>query len=103
LEVIFGNSNLSTLYSTGKCRKPKLSEGIRVKFLMRVRSLEAADTIYDLWKTASLHFEKMGGYDHRYSVRLNLLWRLEFEIEWQDEKQTKGKITILEISKHYGE
>ncbi len=70
---------------------------------MRVRSLEAAVTIHDLWKTASLHFEKLEGFENRYSVRLNLQWRLEFEIEWEDETKLTGKITLLEISKHYGD
>ena len=103
MEITFGNSELFNLYTKGKCRKPRLTEAIKKKFLMRVGSLEAAVTIHDLWKTASLHFEKLEGFENRYSVRLNLQWRLEFEIEWEDEKQLTGKITLLEISKHYGD
>lgn len=103
MDVEFGNKNLLNLYTTGKCRRPRLTEDIKKKFLMRVKSLKAAVTIYDLWQTSSMHFEKLQEYENRYSVRLNIQWRLEFEIEWNDEKQLTGRITLLEISKHYGD
>lgn len=69
---------------------------------MRIQQLEAAINIYDLWKTPSLNFEKLEGFENRYSVRIDNKWRLEMEIRWMDEKKTKGTIYIAEISKHYG-
>lgn len=70
---------------------------------MRIQQLEAAYTIHDLQKTSSLNFEKMQGTENSFSVRLNKKWRLEMDIEWEDDKQTRGKITVTELSKHYGD
>lgn len=70
---------------------------------MRVRSLEASDTIYDLWNSKSLHFERLEGFKNRYSVRLNKQWRLEFDVEWEVKDKIFKKVTLLEISKHYGD
>lgn len=70
---------------------------------MRFEQLEAAIDIYDLWKTASLNFEKLEGSQSRYSVRLSKKWRLEMEIDWENKEKTKGTICIVEISKHYGD
>jgi len=50
-----------------------------------------------------LHFEKLQGYKNRYSLRVTLKWRLEFEIEWKNEEKTIGKIYICELSQHYGD
>ena len=30
-------------------------------------------------------------------------WRLEIEIDWENEEKTSGEIYILELSKHYGD
>jgi len=68
---------------------------------MRIQSIEAAISIHDFWKSPSLKFEKLEGFKNRYSFRLDEKWRLEFEIEWENEEQTIGKFLILKISKHY--
>jgi len=49
----------------------------------------------------SYKFEKLAGYNSRYSIRLNKKYRLEIEIEWIDNKHTIGIFGIDEISKHY--
>ena len=68
-----------------------------------MQQLEASDTIYDLWNTPSLNFEKLEGYINRYSIRLTRSWRLEFELIWENEEKTIGKIIVVELSKHYGD
>ena len=70
---------------------------------MRIQQMEAAVTIHDLWKSASLNFEKLKGSKNRYSVRIDKKWRLEFEIDWQNNDQTVGVIYIEDITKHYGD
>lgn len=70
---------------------------------MRIQQLEAANTIYDLWQSGALNFEKLKGYENRFSLRLNMQWRLEIEIDWENEEKTSGEIYILELSKHYGD
>lgn len=69
---------------------------------MRIQQIEAANDIYDLWKTPSLNFEKLEGYENKYSIRVDDQWRLEFYIEWQNKEKTKGIVSIVELSKHYG-
>jgi len=103
LRVEFKNKSLIQLYETGKSRKYKLQQDILKKFFMRLQQLEAAINIYDLWKTPSLNFEKLEGFENRYSVRLSKRWRLEVEIDWEDKEKTKGIIYIVDISKHYGD
>jgi len=70
---------------------------------MRILQLEAAVDIHDLWKTVSLNFKKTKGYKERYSIRLDIKWRLEMEIDWQNDEKTIGIIHIIKISKHYGD
>jgi len=103
VEFEIRNKNLFDLYYKGKSRKYRLSNDVIDKFFMRMQQLEASHNIYDLWKTASLNFERLKGYENRYSVRLTNKLRLEMEIIWTDEEKTIGKIFILEISKHYGD
>lgn len=103
MQILFRNKHLIQLYETGKSRKYQLPPPVLEKFFMRVQQLEAAFDIYDLWKTTSLNFKRLEGYDNRFSLRIDRKYRLEIEIEWEDEEKTKGKVIILEISKHYGD
>lgn len=103
MEFEFTNKNLEALYTTGKHRKYKLQQDTLKKFVMRIQQIEAANTIHDFWKTPSLNFEKLKGYTNRYSMRVDRNYRLEMEIDWHDQSQTIGKISIIELSKHYGE
>jgi len=103
LKVEIKNKHLIELYEKGRSRKYRLSEEVIKKFFMRVQQLEASYTIHDLWKTPALNIEKLEGYKNRYSIRITKTWRLEFEIIWENEEKTFGKITVLELSKHYGD
>ncbi len=103
MQVEFKNKNLNQLYNEGKNSKYNLPQEILKKFFMRIQQLEAAVTIYDLWKSASLNFEKLKGFSNRYSLRLDKKWRLEIEMQWEDKEKTKGTAYIVEISKHYGD
>lgn len=97
----FGNKELEKLYTIGKSKKYKLSNDIIDKFFARIRQIEAANDIYDLWKDKGLNFEKLEGFDARYSMRLKLKYRLEMEIEWQNAEITIGEFIVDEISNHY--
>ena len=103
MQIDFKNKHLIQLYQDGKSRKYPLPEEVLSKFFMRIQQLEAAATIHDLWKTPSLNFEKLQGYENKYSIRLDRKWRLEVEIIWEDREKTKGTVYIVEISKHYGD
>lgn len=102
MEYLFNNKHLNDLYHRGKSRKYKPPPSTLKKFFMRIQQIEAANDIYDLWKTPSLNFEKLKGYEDKYSIRVDDQWRLEFCIKWQNKEKTKGIVSIVELSKHYG-
>ena len=99
---MFNNRKLETLYTTGKSSKYRLEKRIVESFFEVVTILESAKDINDLWQFPSLNFEKLQGLKNRYSVRLDKKWRLEMEIDWQNDEMTVGIIGLEEISNHYG-
>lgn len=103
MNVEFKNKHLKQLYEKGRSKKYRIPGDILRRYLMRIDYLDAVDTIYDLWKGGSLNFEKLQGYENRFSTRLSRKWRLEMETEWENEEKTTGKIFIIELSKHYGD
>jgi proteic killer suppression protein len=102
LEIVFNNKKIEALYTKGSSPKYRLEPGIVQSFFEVVAILEAAKDINDLRQSPSLHFEKLQGSKNRFSARLNVKWRLEMEIEWQNDEMTVGIIGIEEISNHYG-
>lgn len=102
LEVVFNNKKLEQLYKTGKSSKYKLDSHIIKYFFEVVAILESSENIYDLQNSHGLNFEKLSGYQNRFSVRLNIKWRLEMTIEWKNSEKTIGIIGIEDISNHYG-
>lgn len=101
MEVLITRKELIKLYETGHSNKYKLPENVTDKYVATILKIQAAKDIYDLWKDKSLNFEKLKGTTNNYSIRLTIQWRLEMEIEWEDNNKTIGIITITEISKHY--
>jgi proteic killer suppression protein len=43
----------------------------------------------------------MKGYQSRFSLRITRKYRLEIEIEWENQEKTVGVVEIEELSKHY--
>ncbi|MCB9282705.1 MAG: type II toxin-antitoxin system RelE/ParE family toxin [Lewinellaceae bacterium] len=101
MEVYIENKDLEDLYRTGRSRKLKLPKQVVDKFFATVQKIEAAETIHDLLADKGLHFEKLKGFDDRYSMRLNQKYRLEMRIEWKNEAHTVGIFFLLTISNHY--
>ncbi len=84
---------------TGKLPFP--NEVIKA-FKKRVFQIRQAYSTADLRKIGSLHFEKLKGkeYDGKYSIRLNISYRMIFRIE----NEQDGRIEIIcieEINNHY--
>ncbi len=103
MEVFINDKELEKLYITGQSRKLKLQEHIVDKFLATIQKIEASLTINDLLADKGLRFEKLRGFENRYSMRLSGKYRLEMEIEWNDDKRIIGKFYFLTISNHYGD
>lgn len=103
MEFEFKNRHLAELYGKGYSRKYQLPQEVLEKFFMGIQHIEAATSIYDFWKTASLKFEKLQSHENRYSIRLTRKYRLELEFEWEDDEKTRGRVFIMELSAHYGD
>jgi plasmid maintenance system killer protein len=101
MDFRFENKDLEKLYTEGKSKKLKLPSDVIDKFFARIQQIEASNDIYDLWNDNGLHFEKLQGFDSRYSMRLKLKYRLEMIIEWRNNEKNIGEFIIIEISNHY--
>lgn len=101
MEFTFKNKELEKLYSTGKSKKYRLPEIIIEKFFARIQQIEAAHDIHDLWNDKGLNFEKLTNTENSYSMRLNVKYRLEMDIDWKNNELTIGEFLFTDISNHY--
>ena len=101
MKTYFSNKKLENLYTTGKSKKYKLDQHIIVDFIWLVGVITAAQNIHDFWNQPALKFEKLEGFQSRYSFRITKKYRLEVDIEWENKEQTVGIVGLDEISKHY--
>jgi len=102
LKVEFKNPQLEKLYTFGRSRKYPLDEIVAAKFVAVVARLKAAQDVHDLWHLPSLNFERLQGYPNKYSARVTIKYRVEMDIDWENQEKTVGRIGIVELSKHYG-
>jgi toxin HigB-1 len=100
LEVFFTHKHIEDLYTTGESNKLKLPPQVIDKFFATVQKIEAAETIHDLLADKGLRFEKLTN-TIIYSMRLNGKYRLEMNIDWENESCTIGKFLLFTISNHY--
>ena len=102
MEWDFADKHLLELYEKGRSKKYKfIDKPLAKKFVERVGRIEAAATIYDLREPPSMEFEALEGHSNRFSIRINRQYRLEFEIDFENEEKTVGFVRILTVSKHY--
>ncbi len=72
MQLNFSNTDLEKLYTEGQSRKYKLPKDIVKKYIMRINSIHAANTIHDFWADPTLNFERLQGledvffYAHQY-------------------------------------
>ena len=104
MTVRFLNNDLQELYETGYSRKyrnvPK--NIVEKKLLFAVKMLLSADNIQDIWQNNGLRFEHLVNTD-KYSLRLDIRWRLEMKIDWTNKDCTIGIIGLTDLTKHYGD
>ncbi len=100
MNVYITDKDLKNLYVTGTSKKLKLRNVIIDKFFATVQKISAARDIYDLWRDPALKFEK---YKDHYSVRLSGKFRLEMNVEWEDDDKIRGDFHLVRISSHYGD
>lgn len=98
----FADRHLQAVYEKGRSKKyPFIDKPLARKFVERIGRIESAKDISDLMHPPSMHFEALKGFANRFSIRIDLKHRLEFEINFEDEKRTVGSIIVIKVSKHY--
>lgn len=104
MKVDFQNRDLEELYTKGRSKKYKdVPLNIVQKMVKAVEVLKSSSSIQEIWKFPAYKFEKLQGND-RYSMRMNIVWRLELTVKWIDEKKIHVEIINLEdLTKHYGD
>jgi len=101
MEVIFTNKNLEDLYTLGKSRAYRnVPSNIAKKLVKAYEVLVCSETIQDVWKFPAYRFEHLC--NDKYSMRLDIVWRLEMEISWTNHDCTIGIIGLKDLSYHYG-
>ena len=104
MEVDFLNKDLEELYTKGRSKKYKdVPLNIAQKMVKAVEVLKTSSSIQEIWKFPAYKFEKLQGND-RYSMRMNIVWRLELTVKWIDE--TKVHVEIInweDLTKHDGD
>ena len=84
MDIRFGQTYLKELYEKGICNSKKhwFQPQIVSKYRKTVDLLESNNTIEDLYRFHSLHFEALrGDNEGLFSVRMNDQYRLELSIE----------------------
>ena len=104
MKVGFSNKGLEELYIKGRSKKYKdVPLNIAQKMVKAVEVLKSSSSIQEIWKFPAYKFEKLQG-NERYSMRMNIVWRLELTVKWIDEKKVHIEIINLEdLTKHYGD
>jgi proteic killer suppression protein len=75
---------------------------VSLKFIRRVTQIEQATNANDLRALKSLHFEKLSGkLENRYSIRINIAFRIIFRIEKDGNDIRLEVIGIEELNNHY--
>ncbi|MES2275055.1 MAG: type II toxin-antitoxin system RelE/ParE family toxin [Bacteroidota bacterium] len=103
MRVIIEDDYLIKLYVNGKSTgKPKFNLEVEKSFIKRIIQLENAINTNDLRKIKSLHFEKLSGdLDGKFSIRLNIGYRIIFRVEKDGNNTRLEVICIEELSNHY--
>jgi len=104
LEVNFINQDLEELHRTGASRRyRKVPPDVIQKLPRAVEVLIHTTIVTDLWNFPAYKFERLEGYVNRYSMRLGRTWRLEMQIDWEDDTCTVGIIGLDDLTPHYGD
>ncbi|MBD5328727.1 MAG: addiction module killer protein [Bacteroides sp.] len=102
--VTFEEEYLRELYEFGKCsdKKHRFQPQIIKGYKARVEQLLSAPSPESLYQFNSLHFEALkGDKKGRFSVRINLNYRVEFTLTEINDTSILTLCNIVEISNHY--
>jgi proteic killer suppression protein len=104
MEICFDKEYLRELYEDGKAteKKYRFQPDIVKRYQARIRTLQRADRVEDLFAVNSLCYEKLhGDKDGLESIRVNDKYRIEFETTKEFSKTVATICNIIELSNHY--
>lgn len=104
MEISFEKEYLRQLYECGKTtdKKHRFQPHIISRYQARVKMLEQASGVEDLYPYKSLHYEMLKGDKAGISsIRVNDQYRLEFTVSRNDAETVVTVCNIIELSNHY--
>ena len=104
MEINFDKEYLRQLYEEGKTtdKKHRFQPHIITRYQLRIKTLESARNVEELYPIHSLHYEVLQGEKKGISsIRLNNQYRIEFSIKEILSETIITICNILELSKHY--
>lgn len=104
MEITFEQDYLRELFYDGRAKdkKHRFQAQIVRKYIKVLNLMESLDSTQDLYRFASLHYEKLvGDKAGRESVRVNDQYRIEFRSEIVGKEGLITICNILELSNHY--
>lgn len=104
MEINFDKEYLRQLYEDGKTtdKKHRFQPHIISRYQLRVKVLEQAESIEDLYPIRSLHYEVLKGDKASISsIRVNNQYRIEFTVKQVATESVVTICNILELSNHY--
>ena len=104
MEINFDKEYLRQLYEDGKTtdKKHRFQPHIVARYQLRIKTLEQAQGVEELYAIHSLHYEVLkrekAGIS---SVRVNDQYRIEFTVEQVSSETILTICNILDLSNHY--
>ena len=104
MEIVFEKEYLRQLDEIGKAegKKYRFQPQIVSRYQLRIKMLEQANSIEELYNIHSLHYEVLKGDKAGISsIRVNDQYRIEFTVKQISSEAVVTICNILELSNHY--
>lgn len=104
MEINFDKEYLRQLYEEGKTsdKKHRFQPNIITRYQLRIKVLEQAQGVEELYALNSLHYEMLKGDKAGISsIRVNDKYRIEFTVERISSETVVKICNILDLSNHY--
>jgi proteic killer suppression protein len=104
MKITFDKKYLEELYEIGRTtdKKYRFQPDIVKRYQARIKTLEKASNVEDLYAINSLHYEVLKGNKNGISsVRVNHQYRIEFKTTQVVSETVVTICNILELSNHY--
>lgn len=104
MEITFDKEYLRQLYEDGKTtdKKHRFQPQVVSRYQLRIKTLELAQGVEELYPLTSLHYEVLKGDKAGISsVRVNNQYRIEFTVKQVTSETVVTICNILELSNHY--